>query len=81
MVNLVEQISGKSLTREQRERVIHGADEIDLVNSGLEETMYNAYDDIRELWLRNKLEDLRTASFVSAIDKIAISYMQSGIFP
>jgi len=72
----------RKLSVTERAVAIHGADEIDLVNSGLEDTMFNSYDQIREALLKNKkIKDLRTAAFVTAIDKIAITYMQSGIFP
>jgi len=72
MMHTVERLTGKTLSAAEREEVVHGADEIDLVNSGLEETMITAYQNIL---------DLRTAAFVDAIDKIAVSYMESGIFP
>ena len=62
------------------ERVSFGAGERDLVNSGLEDTMTYAYDEIREI-REEKALDTRTAAFVSAIDKIASSYEQMGIFP
>ena len=82
LLSLVERVTNQKLSHEDREMVIHGADEIDLVNSGLEETMHNAYDDIRQVWISNGgVTDLRTAAFVSAINKIAVSYMQLGIFP
>jgi len=59
-----------------------GAGEEDLVNSGLEETMISAYDQIREIRMQNKdLPDLRTAAFLSAINKVAVSYLELGIFP
>ena len=59
-----------------------GPDEVDLVNSGLEDTMIVAYNQIRETQNRNGEEvDLRTALFINAIDKIATSYMELGIFP
>ena len=62
--------------------MIQGADEVDLVNSGLEETMIGAYHQIRDIWCRlDKQVPLRTAAFISAIDKIAASYMELGIFP
>lgn len=62
------------------ERVGFGASERDLVRSGLEDTMTHAYNEIREI--RNGKElDMRTAAFVSAINKIAKSYQQMGIFP
>jgi glutamate dehydrogenase (NAD(P)+) len=62
--------------------IAHGADEIDLVNSGLEETMITAYDAIRETKLKTPgVTDLRTAAFVNAINKVAVSYLELGIFP
>lgn len=62
------------------ERVSFGAGERDLVNSGLEDTMTYAYGEVREIREEKGL-DMRTAAFVSAIDKIANSYEQMGIFP
>ena len=61
-------------------RVVHGASEEDLVNSGLEDTMVLAYQEVREL-ARKHDTDMRTAAFISAIDKVATSYLQMGIFP
>jgi glutamate dehydrogenase (NAD(P)+) len=82
LLGLVERVTNQKLSKEDREMVVHGADEIDLVNSGLEETMHNAYDDIRNIWKTHEgVSDLRTAAFVCAINKIAVSYMQLGIFP
>ena len=62
------------------ERVGFGASERDLVNSGLEDTMAAAYDEIRILREEHGI-DMRTAAFVSAINKIGKSYDQMGIFP
>jgi len=82
VLNAIEEATGRALSPEQREAIIRGADEVDLVNSGLEETMFNAYDSIHDIWTSNdKVHDLRTAAFVCAIDKIAVSYSQLGIFP
>jgi glutamate dehydrogenase (NAD(P)+) len=58
-----------------------GADEEDLVHSGLEETMVVAFHQIRDVESGLGIRDLRTASFVTAIKKIAISYQELGIFP
>ena len=53
-----------------------------LVDSGLEETMVTAYHGIRETKNRlNQPVDLRTASFVHAIEKIAGTYESLGIWP
>lgn len=82
LLNAVEKLTGKALSQDEKTLISHGADEIDLVNSGLEETMINAYDDIHEtLVSTDGLDDLRTAAFVSSINKIAVTYMQLGIFP
>ena len=62
------------------QRVGFGASEADLVNSGLEDTMAFAYDEIRVI-REEKGVDMRTAAFISAINKIAKSYAQMGIFP
>jgi glutamate dehydrogenase (NAD(P)+) len=52
------------------------------VRSGLEETMIGAYHPIRETWKQHRGEvDLRTAAMIVAIDKVAQSYAQLGIFP
>lgn len=82
MIDLIEKLTGRSLSEADKNLVVHGADEIDLVNSGLEDTMINSYDDIRETFLANKdVDTLRGAAFVVSINKIAVSYLQLGIFP
>jgi glutamate dehydrogenase (NAD(P)+) len=61
---------------------MHGAEEIDLVHSGLEETMISATREIMQIWVSNPaIPDMRTAAYVSAINKVAISYTELGIFP
>ena len=82
MLQAVEKATGYQFTSAEIELIGHGPDENDLVNSGLEDTMINAYHEIRETHRqRCPTEDLRTASFITAIDKIAASYRQAGIFP
>ncbi len=80
LVSAVEKMTGNELPDEVLREIVHGADEIDLVNSGLEETMIGAYNEIREIRNRHQT-DLRTAALVSAIDKVAVSYLEMGIFP
>ena len=85
MLKAVEKVTGKTFSTAEVEQLAHGADEEDLVNSGLEETMIIAYHQIRETQKQLKaLEekvDFRTASLVIAIHKIAHAYMERGIFP
>jgi Glutamate dehydrogenase/leucine dehydrogenase len=65
-----------------REGLIRGLGEVDLVRSGLEETMVGAYQEIREVRERmKKVDDLRTAAFIVAIEKVGRSYLELGVFP
>ncbi|MCB0275454.1 MAG: Glu/Leu/Phe/Val dehydrogenase [Calditrichaeota bacterium] len=82
LITAVEQMTGKSLPADIMKKVVTGADELDLVNSGLEETMCEAYQNIREIRARHNNEiSLRTAAFIDAINKVAVTYMELGIFP
>jgi glutamate dehydrogenase (NAD(P)+) len=82
LVSELESITGKKIEGTQRQLLIHGAEEQDLVYSGLEETMISAYHEIREVKNQNKkIEDLRTAAFVSSINKVGASYASLGLFP
>ena len=82
LINLMEKMTGVSLSAEQKKLVVKGPSELELVNSGLEETMTIAYHEIRNTKLSNpKINDLRTAAFVGSINKIAVSYMNLGIWP
>ena len=82
MVQAIESTTGRQLSEAERKRLVRGADEEDLVNSGLEETMIAALHQIRDHQTANPMiPDLRTGAFVSAIEKIALSYLELGIFP
>lgn len=78
----VESLTGRKFDEEIVRKLSHGADEEDLVNSGLEDTMIYAYQAIRQIRREHGDKiDLRTAAFVVAINKIARAYMELGIFP
>lgn len=76
-----EKMIGKKLDDVERKQIMHGPDEIDLVYSGLEDTMIGSYHEIRESLLSSGAEDLRTAAFVVSINKVGVAYEQLGIFP
>ena len=81
-VRALEKLTGKSLNEADRKSLVHGSDEADIVDSGLEETMVVAYGEIREtLETTPGLATLRSAAFRVAIDKIARAYMELGVFP
>jgi glutamate dehydrogenase (NAD(P)+) len=81
MVQMMEDATKSKLGDDQRNILTRGAGEIDIVNSGLEETMVKAYHTTREIMKQQNVPEMRTASFINAIEKIAISYMDRGIFP
>ncbi len=82
ILNQIEGLTGKTVGQKEKEFILHGADEIDLVHSGLEETMMNATREIMDIMKANPtIPDMRTAAYVSAINKVAISYTELGIFP
>ncbi|MEO5500428.1 MAG: Glu/Leu/Phe/Val dehydrogenase dimerization domain-containing protein, partial [Ginsengibacter sp.] len=82
IVDQLEGLTGKTIGKEEREFILHGADEVDLVRSGLEETMIAATREIVEIWQSNPaIPDMRTAAYVCAINKVATSYAELGIFP
>ena len=78
----MEELTGKVVRMDEREFIMHGADEVDLVRSGLEETMITATREIMDIWDSNpNIPDMRTAAYVCAINKVATSYAELGIFP
>jgi glutamate dehydrogenase (NAD(P)+) len=82
LLSAIEQATGTTFSDQELAKFARGADEIDLVYSGLEETMIQAYHEIRAIQKRrNENIDLRTASMISAINKIALAYQELGIFP
>lgn len=80
ILNVIENISDRKFTEAEMGILAQGADEKDLVDSGLEETMINAYNELNVLRKKHDI-DLRTAAFLSAIEKVGIMYDQMGIFP
>lgn len=82
IIDAMENLSGKTMNADEKRFIEHGADEVDLIHSGLEETMIGATREIMELWENNPdIPDMRTAAYVSAINKVATSYAELGIFP
>jgi glutamate dehydrogenase (NAD(P)+) len=85
IVDELERISRDSsinwtLSPNFKDRYLRGADELELVRSGLDDTMRAAYQSMREVWwTHDKVMDLRTAGFLVSIDRVAKSYQAKGI--
>ena len=82
ILGTIEELTTKRVNNREREFILHGPEEADLVYSGLEETMITATHEIMNMWKSNPdIPDLRTAAYVVAINKVATSYAELGIFP
>jgi glutamate dehydrogenase (NAD(P)+) len=80
ILSVIETISERKFTETELGTLAKGGGEAELVDSGLEETMINAYNQINELRKKHDV-DLRTAAFISAINKVGQIYGRMGIFP
>jgi len=75
IIKLIESSVDKPLDPKAKAELMKGPDEITLVRSGLEDTMCEAYQEIKEMHLSNaKIKDRRTAAFALAIRKVADIY-------
>ena len=78
----IEELTSRRVSDRERQFIMHGPEEVDLVHSGLEETMITATREIMEEWRKNpQIPDMRTAAYVVAINKVGTSYAELGIFP
>ena len=75
IIELMEGALGKKLDNKAKEQLLEGPNEINLVRSGLDDTMRESYNEIYEQHMSNpKIEDRRTAAYALAIRKIADIY-------
>jgi glutamate dehydrogenase (NAD(P)+) len=80
ILDVFREMLGREVPEDLAAPLRYGAGEIDLVRSGLDDTMRNAYNTIREVMAaRRNVPDLRTAAFVVAIEKIADVYLEMGL--
>jgi len=71
---------GWELSPDFKARFLQGAGELELVRSGLDDTMRTAYQAMREVWHgRDDVEDLRIAGYLVGIDRVAASYRAKGL--
>ncbi|MSS72364.1 MAG: Glu/Leu/Phe/Val dehydrogenase [Candidatus Latescibacteria bacterium] len=81
IIETIETMVGRKVPDHLRSQLTQGADEFDLVRSGLDDTMRQAYNEIRDIFLsRDNVPDLRTAAYVVAIEKIARAYQELGLY-
>ncbi len=81
IVDALNEMTGKEVPDYIKVKLAHGADEFDLVRSGLDDSMSQGMQEIIDIYHRNeKIEDYRTAAYVIALSKISRSYLDIGVF-
>jgi glutamate dehydrogenase (NAD(P)+) len=81
MIRGVEALTGGVFPEPWRQDVLQGIDELELVNSGLEETMSQGFQDIMRIMAQYPSIDMRTAAFICGLQKVLIAYEELGIWP
>ena len=80
IASCLERMTGKPIPEDLRDDLLDGGGEIDLVRSGLDDVMRNAYERISFVHhTREEITDFRTAAYVLAISEIADAYQVIGI--
>ena len=80
MIEALEKMTGSKFPDEYKDLVMQGSAEIDLVRSGLEDTMRNTYEVISEVWNKNpNANDLRTSAMMVSVKRVMDSYNSLGL--
>ncbi|MEM9061379.1 MAG: Glu/Leu/Phe/Val dehydrogenase [Pseudomonadota bacterium] len=80
LVEEMERLTGNPVSNDFRQRYLRGADELELVRSGLDDTMRDAYQAMARVWrARENVHDLRTAGYIVAIERVAETYQAKGL--
>jgi glutamate dehydrogenase (NAD(P)+) len=71
---------GWTLSPGFKDKYLKGAGELELVRSGLDDTMRGAYQAMREVWHgRDDVDDLRTSAYIVSIGRVAQTYRSKGL--
>ena len=79
LISAIETMTGKDMPEKFKEQFIEGVNEIDLVRSGLDDMMCEAYQKVRQSMIENNIPNIRTAAYKVALDRIATSYDSIGL--
>ena len=79
LIHSIEAMTDKSMPEEFKQVLSDGIDEIDLIRSGLDDMMIEAYQKVKVIQKESNIGDLRTAAFKAALEKIAVSYETIGL--
>ena len=79
LISVIESSTGAKVSSKTKDLLNQGPSEIDLVRSGLEDMMTEAYENMSEIWNQNNYDSLRTTAYVYSIKKLIKSYKNIGI--
>ena len=79
LISVIESSTGAKISSQTKDLLNQGPSEIDLVRSGLEDMMTEAYENMSEIWNQNNYDSLRTTAFIYSINKLIKSYKNIGI--
>jgi len=80
LIDELERVEGHDLSDGFKQKYLHGAGELELVRSGLDDTMRAAYGAMREVFhSRDDVNDLRVAAYLVAIDRVSAGYRAKGL--
>ena len=81
ILDAIENIGGQ-VPEKLSQQILQGANEIELVRSGLDDTMRLAFQGIRQrFWENENISSYRVAAMAIAIEKIAHNLMEQGVYP
>lgn len=78
-VRALEELTGKQIPSNIKDDILRGGDELSMVRSGLDDTMRDAYNEVREAAMRHSIDDYRTAALVVSLEKIAYTHTRMGM--
>jgi glutamate dehydrogenase (NAD(P)+) len=81
IVEVLQRATGRTLPEDDVAALSRAPNEIDFVRTALEDAMVRGYENLHHTWKDREIEDLRTASFVLAIERVARAYAELGLFP
>ena len=79
IIKTIQSITEKEIPKDLIKQLVHGANEEDIIASGLEDTMRVAFQDMLEIKNQYNLDSYRMSAYAIALKKIEKSYLELGI--
>ena len=79
IVESIEKLTNKKISKELKNKIINGASELDYVNSGLQDAMRNAFQDILKIKNKLKLRSFRDAAYTLSLKRLEKTHLDLGL--